>query len=66
VAALEVACTRCERRGRYRLARLLAEHGADMKLPDLAQRLAADCPNAKAVALNERCAVVFPQLDERR
>src|SRR5213595_887152 len=32
---LEVACHRCERRGRVSLARLIEEHGADMGLPDL-------------------------------
>ena len=28
-AMLEVACSRCERRGRYRLDRLIARHGAE-------------------------------------
>ena len=33
-----------------------------MRLPDLAVRLAADCPKAKAPDLGERCWVYFPQL----
>ena len=61
---LEVACRRCERHGRLRLARLIADHGAGMGLPDLAVRLAADCPKAKAPDLGERCFVHFPQLLE--
>src|SRR5207237_3510553 len=51
---LEVACHRCERRGRVSLARLIEEHGADMGLPDLWESLAGDCPNAHTTALNSR------------
>ena len=32
---LDIACHRCERRGRVSLARLIEEHGADTGLPDL-------------------------------
>ena len=59
---LEVACRRCERRGRLRLARLIADHGAGMGLPDLAVRLAADCARAEAPDPGTRCFVFFPQL----
>ena len=59
---LEVVCRRCDRWGRYRVARLIDEHGADMELPDLRRHLAADCPNAKALALPDRCDLAFPQL----
>ena len=45
---LEVRCRRCERHGRLRLARLIADHGAGTGLPDL----------------GERCFVHFPQLLE--
>jgi hypothetical protein len=30
---LEVACRRCERRGRLRVTKLIEQHGADMELP---------------------------------
>jgi hypothetical protein len=33
ITILEIACARCERRGRLRVAKLLAEHGAGMGLP---------------------------------
>ena len=61
---LEVACTRCKRRGRYRLERLIAEHGAELGLPDLGARLvlASGCPRAKAASLQDRCDVRFSQL----
>ena len=59
VTMLDVACHRCERRGRVSLARLIEEHGANMGLPDLWESLAGDCPNAHT---NSRCAIYYPQL----
>jgi hypothetical protein len=53
---------RCPRHGRLGLARLLADHGAGMGLPDLAVRLVADCPKAAAPDPAERCFAYFPQL----
>ena len=35
---LEVACDRCDRRGRLSVARLIGEHGPDMPMPDAAWR----------------------------
>ena len=40
---MEIACRRCDRRGRMRVDRLIAEHGADIGLPELAVKLAAMC-----------------------
>ena len=59
---LEVACHRCERRGRVSLSRLIEEHGADTGLPDLWEILAGDCEHARSTALNNRCAIYYPQL----
>jgi hypothetical protein len=59
---LEVRCTRCDRAGRVKLTKLIAEHGPDMGLPDLAVCLAADCAKAQATSPVERCFVIFPQL----
>ena len=55
---VEVACHRCERRGRVSLARLIEEHGADTGLPDLWESLAGDCQHARSTALNDRCAIL--------
>jgi hypothetical protein len=41
---MRLACQRCDRRGRYRVARLIAEHGADTPLPDLRHKLAVAYP----------------------
>ncbi|MGF6996832.1 hypothetical protein P3T25_005207 [Paraburkholderia sp. GAS32] len=57
---LDVACTRCERRGRYSLSKLVASHGEDFPLPDLAARI-SDCPK-KDASVWERCDVYYPGL----
>ena len=59
---LEIACRRCDRHGRMRVDRLIAEHGAEIGLPDLAVKLAAGCPKATATDPAARCFVCFPQL----
>jgi hypothetical protein len=43
---LEVACARCDRHGRLRLDKLIAEHGPEMPLPELGVLRAGDCPRA--------------------
>jgi len=59
---LDIACHRCERRGRVSLARLIEEHGADTGLPDLWESLAGDCQHARSTAVHNRCAIYYPQL----
>jgi len=61
-AMLEVACSRCERRGRYRLDTLIARHGADAPVRVIVPELTADCPQRDSVVLMERCDVLFPEL----
>ena len=38
-----VACSRCARRGCYRLARLADRYGSEVTLPYLIEALAGDC-----------------------
>ena len=59
---LDIACHRCERRGRVSLSRLIEEHGTDTGLPDLWESLAGDCPNARTTVVHNRCAIYYPQL----
>jgi hypothetical protein len=61
IAMMEVACSRCERRGRLQVDRLLAQYG-DIELPELGRVLAGDCPKAVAVSISDRCDVFFPRL----
>ncbi len=46
-AVLSVACTRCDRAGRYNLDTLIARHGADFGIPALLRLLSKDCPKQK-------------------
>ncbi len=61
---LEVDCRRCDRRGRLSIARLMAEHGPAMPMPELRQVVAADCPRLVAQAWHDVCGVRFPGLVE--
>src|SRR5688500_4607036 len=70
---VRVECPWCQhRKGRYRLARLVAEHGADIYLNDLLDVLAANCafrrsswerPPGKYEA---KCGVRFTDLEAYR
>ncbi|HWS95283.1 MAG TPA: hypothetical protein VN620_02245 [Candidatus Methylomirabilis sp.] len=42
--AVKIECAKCDRHARLRTARLLAEHGPDIRLPDLLRAI-AQCPN---------------------
>lgn len=59
---LRVACTRCGRHGRYRLDNLIARHGAAAGVGAIVPVLVGDCPRREAVALMERCDILFPEL----
>jgi hypothetical protein len=61
IAMLEIACSRCERRGRLQMDRLIERHG-DTELPELGCVLAGDCPRAEAASISDRCDVFFPKL----
>jgi hypothetical protein len=59
---LEVACSRCGRRGRLRVAKLIERYGMDARLPELREILAGDCPRVGAASAYERRGVHYPQL----
>jgi hypothetical protein len=42
-----MACRKCERRGRYRVAGLIQRCGVDVSLPELKDIIAADCRRQK-------------------
>jgi hypothetical protein len=56
---LEVACSRCNCRGRYRLDTLIARHGAQAGARVIVPELAADCPQRDSTALTERCDILL-------
>jgi hypothetical protein len=55
-------CSRCERHGGLKVAKLIERHGADTGLPDLRGILARDCPRSGAASIHDRCDVHYPQL----
>jgi len=60
---VRIACTKCSRKGSYRLARLADKYGADIPLPDLLEYLAGDCRIwAPRRAGLERCGTFFVDL----
>ena len=58
---LRVECTRCDRKGRYNAAKLIAKHGRAGNLMTWKEQLHADCPRPDA-RINDRCDLVCPDL----
>jgi hypothetical protein len=61
-AVLTVACTRCERAGRYNLDTLIARHGEGFGIPKLLRLLSEDCAKRASVSTYDLCGVHFPEL----
>ncbi len=61
---LRVECTRCERKGRYNVATLIAKHGRKGNLTNWASDLKGDCPKRNVHALHERCDIICPDLSK--
>jgi hypothetical protein len=59
---LEVSCNRCDRRGRLRTDRLIAEHGPALPIPELRRIIASDCPRMVEARMHDPCGVHFPGL----
>lgn len=56
---VRLACTKYERRSQYKRERVIAEHGSDIKLPDLRHALAR-CE--RRTKLGDACGVYYPDL----
>ena len=52
----EVVCDKCGRHGRYAVARLIDQRGADRKVTDLLTELRSDCPKRRAGDMGDMCA----------
>jgi len=64
--ALEIACPKCGRMGRYSVRRLALERGRDYKIPDWISDMTRDCPRKNAPGLADRCRAMCPGLLEIR
>jgi hypothetical protein len=59
---LRIECPTCGRRGRYRVARLVAELGPDARLTDWLHERTADCPQKDPVGPKRAGGAVMPDL----
>jgi len=60
---IDIECSRCDRKGRYRVTKLVRRLGEDFPMTDLGAEL-ADCPRRTAATHHERCDVFFPTLPQ--
>jgi hypothetical protein len=57
---LRVECTRCDRKGRYHVHKLIEKHGRRGNLMVWREMLNADCPRRDA-RIHDRCDLVCPE-----
>jgi hypothetical protein len=59
---LVVACTRCERAGRYSLHTLIKRYNRRLGVPTLLAKLSADCPKKQSTWAYDLCGAYCPDL----
>jgi hypothetical protein len=52
---LRVECTKCERKGRYSVAKLIEKHGRKGNMSAWVSDLKGECPKRDAAGLQDRC-----------
>jgi hypothetical protein len=62
---VDIACSKCDRRGRYRKNILAERFDSDAVLPDVLARLSADCPRRTPHG-NDPCGAFYPALIRQR
>jgi hypothetical protein len=62
VAAISIACSRCDRAGRYNLGALIAQHGPYFGIPLLLEIFSADCPKRESRSAYDLCGIHAPEL----
>ena len=63
VVTVRIACSRCARKGQYRLARLADKYGSEIEMAVLLSHLAADCTfRDTRRGSAEFCGAFFPDL----
>ena len=63
VVTVRIACSRCARKGQYRLARLADKYGSEVEMTVLLSHLAADCTfRDTRRGSAEFCGAFFPDL----
>ena len=59
---LRVECTKCARKGRYSVRRLIEKYGRKANMMKWREQLNGDCPRRGAQGLHERCDLICPDL----
>ena len=59
---LRVECTRCPRKGRYNVRRLIEKYGRQANMIKWNEQLNGDCPKRDASQLHDRCDLFCPDL----
>jgi hypothetical protein len=62
LAVLRVECTKCARKGRNHVQRLIEVYGRKGNMSKWLSDLKGDCPKRDAHSLHERCDLVCPDL----
>jgi hypothetical protein len=61
---VRVHCTKCERKGAYRLNGLIEKYGSRRGLPEVLGLLSSDCPRRRNKLGNDGCGAYYPDLIE--
>ena len=59
---LRVECTKCARKGRYSVRRLIEKYGRKANMMKWKEQLNGDCPRRDAPSMMQRCDLVCPDL----
>jgi hypothetical protein len=62
---LAIACTKCDRAGRYPVATLIKRYVPELSIPDLLRILSAGCPMRESVSPDASCGAYCPELVSR-
>jgi hypothetical protein len=61
-SVLGITCDLCQRREQFDVKALKAQHGGDVKMPELLSRLVADCPRQQTFRIHYRCRAVYDEM----
>ena len=62
LGTLRVECTKCPRKGRYSVRKLIEKYGRQGHMMKWRGLLSSDCPKRDAPNLHERCDLICPDL----
>lgn len=63
--SVRISCAKCGRQGRYARDSFIELVGSETALPDVLERISADCPKHQLAAAYDQCMVLYPDLMAR-